>query len=123
MAIPNYAYLKLKMSRPARVITVGPTYRHTYECNAECVEYAEALLESKALIVDQENLAIEVPDPKRHVGSFELAEATKTQKRKKCLSTSSTRMLRYLCGVPWTCQAYRGKSSSTPWTSAPAPDR
>jgi hypothetical protein len=43
MAVPNYTYLKLKMSGPNRVITVGPTYRHAYECNMECVEYAEAL--------------------------------------------------------------------------------
>jgi hypothetical protein len=45
MAVPNYTYLKLKMSGPNRVITVGPTYRHAYECDVECVEYAEALAE------------------------------------------------------------------------------
>ena len=28
MAIPNYTYLKLKMSGPNGVITVGPTYKH-----------------------------------------------------------------------------------------------
>jgi hypothetical protein len=43
----------------------------------EGVEYAEALVESKALIVDLENLAGEVPNPKWHAGSFELAEAMK----------------------------------------------
>jgi hypothetical protein len=42
MAVPNYTYLKLKMSGPNRVITVGSTYRHAYECDVECVEYAEA---------------------------------------------------------------------------------
>jgi hypothetical protein len=31
MAIPNYTYLKLKMSGPNGVITVGSTYRHAYE--------------------------------------------------------------------------------------------
>jgi hypothetical protein len=51
MAIPNYTYLKLKIPGPASVITFGPTYRHTYECDVYCVEYAEALIESKALIV------------------------------------------------------------------------
>jgi hypothetical protein len=50
MAVPNYTYLKLKMSSPNGVITVGPTYRHAYECDVECVEYAEALAESEALI-------------------------------------------------------------------------
>ena len=52
MAIPNYTYLKLKMSGPNGVITIGPTYRHAYECDVECVEYAEALTESEALIAD-----------------------------------------------------------------------
>jgi hypothetical protein len=52
MVVPNYTYLKLKMSGPNGVITVGSTYRHAYECNVECVEYAEALAESEALIAD-----------------------------------------------------------------------
>jgi hypothetical protein len=43
MAVPNYTYLKLKMPGPNGVITVGSTYRHAYECDVECVEYAEAL--------------------------------------------------------------------------------
>jgi hypothetical protein len=47
MAVPNYTYLKLKMSGPNGVITVGSTYRHAYECDVECVEYAEALAESE----------------------------------------------------------------------------
>ena len=71
MAILNYTYLKLKMPRPAGVITVGPTYRHAYECNVECVEYVEALIESEALIADLENLSGEVPNPKKHADSFE----------------------------------------------------
>jgi hypothetical protein len=37
MALPNYTYLKLKMLGPKEVITVGPTYRHTFECDVECV--------------------------------------------------------------------------------------
>ena len=75
MAISNYTYLKLKMPGPAGVITFSPLYRHTYECD---VEYAEALVESEALIIDLENLANEVFDPKRHVSRFEPAKATKT---------------------------------------------
>jgi hypothetical protein len=42
MVVPNYTYLKLKMPGPNGVITVGSTYRHAYECDVECVEYAEA---------------------------------------------------------------------------------
>jgi hypothetical protein len=78
MAVPNYTYLKLKMLGPNGVITVGSTYRHTYECDVECVEYAEALTKSEALIADLECLSKEVPDAKRHVGNFEPAEAVKS---------------------------------------------
>jgi hypothetical protein len=78
MAVPNYTYLKLKMPGPNGVITVGSTYRHAYECDVECVEYAEALAESEALIADLECLSKEVPDAKRHAGNFEPAEAVKS---------------------------------------------
>jgi hypothetical protein len=78
MAVPNYTYLKLKMPGPNGVITVGFTYQHAYECDVECVEYAEALAESEALIADLENLSKEAPDAKRHAGNFEPAEAVKS---------------------------------------------
>jgi hypothetical protein len=78
MAVPNYTYLKLKMSGPTRVITVGSTYQHAYECDMECMEYAEALAESEALVVDLECLSKEVSDAKRHTGNFEPAEAVKS---------------------------------------------
>jgi hypothetical protein len=78
MAIPNYTYLKLKMSGPNRIITVGSTYRHAYECDVECVEYAEAIAESEALIADLDCLSKEAPDAKRHADNFEPAEAVKS---------------------------------------------
>jgi hypothetical protein len=78
MAVPNYMYLKLKMLGPNGIITVGSTYRHAYKCDVECVEYAEAIVESEALIADLECLSKEVPDAKRHAGNFETAEAVKT---------------------------------------------
>jgi hypothetical protein len=65
MAVPNYTYLKLKIPGPKGVITVGPTYRHAYECDVECVEYAEALAESEALIADLDCLSKEAPDAAR----------------------------------------------------------
>jgi hypothetical protein len=77
MAVPNYTYLKLKMSGPNGVITVGPTYRHAFECDVECVEYAETLAESEALIADLESLSNEAPDTKRHADNFEPAETVK----------------------------------------------
>jgi hypothetical protein len=78
MVVPNYTYLKLKMSGPNGVITVGSTYRHAYECDVECVEYAEALAEFEALIADLESLSKEAPDAKRHAGNFEPAETVKS---------------------------------------------
>jgi hypothetical protein len=52
MVVPNYTYLKIKMSSPKGIITVGSTYRHAYECGVECVEYIEAIAEFEALIVE-----------------------------------------------------------------------
>jgi hypothetical protein len=78
MAVPNYTYLKLKMPPPNGVITVGSTYRHAYECDVECVEYAEALAESEALIADLESLSKEALDAKCHPGNFEPAETVKS---------------------------------------------
>jgi hypothetical protein len=77
MSVPNYTYLKLKMPGPNGVITVGPTYKHAFECDVECVEYAEALAESEALIADMESLSKEVPDVKRHADNFEPVETVK----------------------------------------------
>jgi hypothetical protein len=65
------------MPGPNGVITVGSAYKHAYECNVACTEYAEALLESEALVADLEKLSKEIPDPKRHVGSFEPVEEVK----------------------------------------------
>jgi hypothetical protein len=70
--VPNYTYFKLKMPGPNGVITVGPMYRHAYECDVECVEYAEAL------IADLESLSMEAPDVKRHAGNFGPAETVKS---------------------------------------------
>jgi hypothetical protein len=78
MVVPNYTYLKLKMSGPNGTITVGSTYRHAYECDVECVEYTEAIAESEAHIADLDCLSKEAPDAKRHAGNFEPAEAVKS---------------------------------------------
>jgi hypothetical protein len=78
MAVPNYTYLKLKMPGLNGIITVSSMYRHAYECDVECVEYAEALAEFEALVADLERLSKEAPDAKRHAGNFEPAEAVKS---------------------------------------------
>jgi hypothetical protein len=77
MEVPNYTYLKLKMSDPNGVITVRPSYEHAYECDVECVEHGEAVLESATLAVNLDGLASEIPDPKHHAGSFKPAEDAK----------------------------------------------
>jgi hypothetical protein len=77
MATPNYTYLKFKLSGPRGVTTIGPTYRHAYECDIKCIKYAEALVEFVALIIDLENLVNKVPDPKPHASSFEPIESVK----------------------------------------------
>jgi hypothetical protein len=78
MTVPNYTYLKLKMPGPKGIITIGSTYCHAYECDVECVEYAEALAESEALITDLDCLSKEAPDAKRHADNSEPAEAVKS---------------------------------------------
>ena len=77
MAVPNYTYLKLKMLGPNGVITIESTYEHAYDCDVECIEYAEALVEAETLIVNLNRLGSEAPDSKRRAGTFEPAEAIK----------------------------------------------
>jgi hypothetical protein len=74
MAIPNYTYLKLKMSGPNGVITIHTTYQHAYECDVECYEYTETIIESEALAVELDARLKVAPDPKRSTGSFEPTE-------------------------------------------------
>ncbi|XP_066316095.1 uncharacterized protein [Miscanthus floridulus] len=77
MAVPNYTYLKLKMSGPNGVITIESTYEQAYDCDVECIEYAEALVEAETLIVNLDQLGSEAPDSKCRVGTFKPAEAIK----------------------------------------------
>jgi hypothetical protein len=75
MAVPNYTYLKMKMSRPKGVITVGSSIEHAFDCDVECVEHAEALVLDEALVVNLERLVNEDLDSSaKHAGSFEAAE-------------------------------------------------
>ena len=77
MAIPNYTYLKLKMPGPCRVITIGTSFWHAYECEVECCEHATAIIASKELAAIRKEVAKEAPDPKRSTGSFEPVEGSK----------------------------------------------
>ncbi|XP_066324254.1 uncharacterized protein [Miscanthus floridulus] len=77
MVVPNYTYLKLKMSGPNGVITVKSTYKHAYDYDVECIEYAKAIVEAETLIVNLDRLGSEALDSKHHAGTFEPAEAVK----------------------------------------------
>jgi hypothetical protein len=76
MAVPNYTYLKMKMPGPNGVITVGSSIEHTFDCDVECVEHAEALALDEALVANLEKLVNEdlVSAAAKHAGSFEAAE-------------------------------------------------
>jgi hypothetical protein len=78
MAVPNYTYLKMKMSGPKCVITVDSSIERAFDCDVECIEHAEALALDETLVADLEKLAIEGPDsPAKHASSFEAVEQTK----------------------------------------------
>jgi hypothetical protein len=78
MAVPNYTYLKMKISGPKSVITVGSSMEHAFECDVECVEHAEALALDEALVANLEKLVNEDLDSTvKHADSFEAVEQTK----------------------------------------------
>ncbi|XP_066316485.1 uncharacterized protein [Miscanthus floridulus] len=77
MAVPNYTYLKLKMSGPSGVIVIESMYEHAYDCDVECIEYAKALVEAETLITHLDQLSGEAPDSKHRMGAFEPTEAIK----------------------------------------------
>jgi hypothetical protein len=77
MAVPNYTYLKMKMPGPNGVITVGSSIEHTFDCDVECMEHAEALALDETLVANMEKMVNEDLDSTaKHAGSFEAAEQT-----------------------------------------------
>jgi hypothetical protein len=78
MAVPNYTYLKLRILGPKRIITVGPTYQRTYECDVECFQFAAATIRSERLHVEPRSEDQDVPESsKRAACSFEPAKDVK----------------------------------------------
>ena len=77
IAVPNYTYLKLKMPGPSGIITIESMYGHAYDCDIECIEYAEALAEAETLIANLDQFSGEAPDSKHRTGTFEPMEAIK----------------------------------------------
>ena len=77
MAVPIYTYLKLNMSGPCGVITVGTSFQRAYECKVEFCEHASAIVTFEELMVIKEKTIEEAPDSKWSVGSFEPTEGIK----------------------------------------------
>jgi hypothetical protein len=72
MAVPNYTYLKLKIPSPKGIITVGTTYQRAYECDTECIQFAEAIIWSERLHAEPRSDDQDVPESsKRAACSFE----------------------------------------------------
>ena len=62
MAIPNYTYLKLKMSGPSDVITVSSAFSHAFTCDREHFELATTIVNSFELPQLEESSIPVVPD-------------------------------------------------------------
>ena len=77
MAVPNYTYLKLKMSGPHGDITIGTSFQRAYECEVKCCGHATAIVASGELAALKEEIAEEAPDTKKSTRSFESAEGFK----------------------------------------------
>ena len=77
MAVPNYTYLKLKMSGPYGVITIVTSFQRAYECEVECCKHATTIIASKELAAIREEAIKEAPNPKRSAGSFKPIEGAK----------------------------------------------
>ena len=77
MAVPNYTYLKLKMSGPPEVITIGTSFQRAYECEVESCELALATLASEELAAIEKDIAEGAPDVRWAGRSFEPVENVK----------------------------------------------
>jgi hypothetical protein len=78
MAVPNYTYLKMKMSGLKGVITVDSSIEHAFDYDVECVEHSEALALDEALVANLEKLVNEdLNSTAKHADSFEAAEQIK----------------------------------------------
>ncbi|XP_066316473.1 uncharacterized protein [Miscanthus floridulus] len=77
MAIPNYTYLKLKMTSPHEVITISTSFRRAYECEVKCCGHATAVVASKELATLREEVIEEAPNAKRSSRLFKSTEGPK----------------------------------------------
>jgi hypothetical protein len=92
MAVPNYTYLKLKIPSPKGIITVGPMYQCAYECNAECFQFAEAIIRSERLRAEPRSEDQDVPE------SSKRAPALSSLPRTSRMRSSPTTAVRSVSG-------------------------
>jgi hypothetical protein len=110
MDVPNYTYLKLKMPGPNEVTWSASPRR---------------CLMRSAMPATLNQLRRSSPSPLTPAttpASKSRLAPSSTPNRKQCSSTFSVQTPKFLCGVPRTCPAYRGMSSSTHWISESVPD-
>jgi hypothetical protein len=90
MAIPNYTYLKLKMSGPCGVITVGSTYQHAFQCEEDSCELALAVIASEELASSQPTTPTRPQTPTTRRGrSSQLRTSRRCPSTPKCRETRS----------------------------------
>jgi hypothetical protein len=80
MAVPHYAYLKMKLPGPKGVITVSGCFRKSLECAKASSQLAEALViaeEKRQLLHHVELTQQDVPARQSPVEQFKLANDTK----------------------------------------------
>ena len=80
MAIPNYTYLKLKMSGPNGIITVSSAFSHAFTCDRKHYELATMVVNSSELPRLGESSVPAAPDCNQPTSSsaFRPLEETKT---------------------------------------------
>ncbi|XP_066312181.1 uncharacterized protein [Miscanthus floridulus] len=77
MAIPNYTYLKPKIPGPDRVITIGTSFQHAYECEVKCCDHAAVIVAFGELATIKKEVTKEAPDPKKLTRFFDPTEGSK----------------------------------------------
>jgi hypothetical protein len=142
MAVPNYTYLKLKMPGPNGTITVDPRTAMltsaTWNAWSTLRPSPSPRPSSPTWIASSKRRLMRSATPATSNQSRRLRPSpstpattpasksglapSSTPNRKQCSSTFSAQMPKFLCGVPRTCQAYRGMSPSTHWISELVPD-
>jgi hypothetical protein len=142
MVVPNYTYLKLKMLGPRESSpsdphtamltsamwnawsTLRPSPNPSPSSPTWIASPKKRLMRSATPATSNRprrlnpSLSTLATTPASKSGSA----PSSTPNRKQCSSTFSAQMQKFLCGVPRTCQAYRGMSPSTRWISEPVPD-